>query len=537
MRMTLAGRSATAALALIFAGWVGPGAAAQTLPVGDPIEEYLRILEISGLADLGSFTVRPLPPGDLRQRLGPSAHPWRVRLGGPATAEPGGLNVSVDDPRLRMFVNSRFPLGQNDGVVWQGKGLTTALDAGATLKWGALTVSIRPTILYTQNSSFELAVAPTEYAYPWRAIDLPQRFGPDPFWTIDPGQSELRVDTHGISFGFGTTNLWWGPALRNPIIMGDNAPGIPHGFLGTSGPIGIGIGQLEARWIWGDLDQSDWFGYTAPGDDRFITGLVATYSPSFLPGLSLGATRVFYVAVPDGGTPIGDYFAIFQGVRKKALVSPQNPTGDDEHDQMVSLFGRWVLPESGFELFWEWARNDHSWELRDFLLEPEHSQAYMLGLQKAMALSGDRIFTLSAELTHLEKEPTYLIRGPYQSYYAHHIVTQGYTQRGQVIGAGIGPAGNAQGIGADLYAPWGRAGLMVQRDVRDQDAYFDWALANNMGSCCHNVLYHFGANGLIFKGDFDLGAGLMVTREFQRNFYGLDLWNVNLSLSARWHPN
>jgi hypothetical protein len=29
---------------------------------------------------------------------------------------------------------------------------------------------------------------------------------------------------------------------------------------------------------------------------------------------------------------------------------------------------------------------------------------------------------------------------------------------------------------------------------------------------------------------------MIVTREFNRWFYGLDLWNLNLSLSARWRP-
>jgi len=246
---------------------------------------------------------------------------------------------------------------------------------------------------------------------------------------------------------------------------------------------------------------------------------------------------VFYVAVPEGGIPASDYFAVFQGVRKKALVTPENPTGDDEHDQMLSLFGRWVLPESGFEVYWEWARNDHSWEFRDLLLEPEHSQAYMLGLQKAVRLSGERIVTVRAELTHLEREPTYVLGRASPTYYAHHIVTQGYTQKGQIIGAGIGPGGNAQGLGVDYYAPWGRWQLMLQRDVRDQDAYFEWESANGGDSCCHNVLYHLGANAMKFVGDFDLGAGFIVTREFQRYFYGLDLWNLNLSFSGRWRPN
>jgi len=520
----------------LVAGLVGSGASAQTLPVGDPFEDYLRMLDISGMADVGSFTVRPFGPGDVREWLTAGEHPWRERLAAEADEQDGGVTIRLEDPFLRMFANSRFPMGQNDGAVWQGRGLTAALDVGATMKWRALTVSVRPTLLYAQNRSFDLAPAPTEFDYPWRPIDLPQRFGPDPLWTLDPGQSEVRLDGWAMAVGFGTTNLWWGPARRNPIVMSNNAPGFPHAFLGTSGPVGIGIGELEARWIWGDLDQSEWFGYSAVREDRFITGIVATYGPSFLPGLSLGVTRLFYVAVPPGGTPVSDYFAVFQGIRKKALATPENPTGDDEHDQMLSLFGRWALRDSGFEVYWEWARNDHSWDFRDLLLEPEHSQAYVLGLQKSLALSGNRLLALHFELTRLEREPTYVTGRPSPTYYAHHIVTQGYTQRGQVIGAGIGPGGNAQGLGLDYYAPWGRWQLLLQRDVRDEDAYYTWAIANDVDSCCHNVLYSLGLSGMKFVGDFDLGAGLIATREFNRYFYGLDLWNLNLSLSARWHP-
>lgn len=528
----MAGRSAAlAALLLLVAG----PTAAQNLPVGDPFEDYFRLLQITGGADLGSFTIRPLAPGDFRDRITAPDHPWADRLG---DADPSGedLELILDSPRLRGFANSRFPLGQNDGAVWQGRGFTGALDAGATATWRGLTVSVRPTLLFTENRNFELATAPTEYAYPWRPIDLPQRFGPDAFWTLDPGQSEIRIDTHGVAAGFGTTSLWWGPAIRNPIIMSNNAPGFPHAFVGTSGPVGIGIGDLEAQWIWGDLDESGWFDYPAPGDDRFITGIVAAYSPSFLPGLSLGLTRLFYVNVPPGGTPLKDYFAVFQGVRKRTFITPENPTGDDEHDQLVSLFGRWVLPESGFEVYWEWARNDHAGEIREVLLEPEHSQAYMLGLRKAMQISRNRILGVRFELTHLERAPTWTLRAE-PSYYAHYIVTQGYTQKGQIIGAGIGPGGNAQGLAADYYAPWGHAQVLLQRDVKDNDAYYDWALANGFDSCCHDVVYNYAGSAEAFVGDFDLGAGFIVTREFQRYFYGLDYWNLNLSFSARWHPN
>jgi hypothetical protein len=287
------------------------GIAAQSLRVGDVMEDYLRVLQISGRAGgLGSFAVRPLPAESAEAAV-PSVHPWTGRLGGAAVAGgDGALRLTLTTPKLRAFANSRLPVGLNDGVVWQGRGLTTALDVGAVLQWRALTVEVRPTFLYTQNSSHELAPVTVAdmpiYAYPWREIDWPQRFGPDPFWTADPGRSEARVDAHGVSVGLGTKNLWRGPAIRNPIIMSNNAPGFPHGFLGTDGPLGTGIGEIEGRWIWGRLQQSDWSDPNAASDDRFVTGVVVTYSPSFVEGLSLGATRLFYyVLVRDDGIPLG----------------------------------------------------------------------------------------------------------------------------------------------------------------------------------------------------------------------------------------
>jgi len=192
---------------------------------------------------------------------------------------------------------------------------------------------------------------------------------------VTPGLSGQTLTVAGrAEVGFGTGSPRWGPGIRNSIVMSNNAPGFPHALLGMGEPLRVGIGRIEARWIWGRFQESDWFDPAASRDRRFITGLVATFAPDALEGLTLGLTRVFYVLVPDGGVPLGDYFAVFRGVRKKTFITPENPTGDDEHDQMISLFGRWVLAASGFEVYGERARNDHSFELRDFLLEPEHSQ-------------------------------------------------------------------------------------------------------------------------------------------------------------------
>lgn len=520
--------------------------APQALPVGDPLEDYLRVLQITGRASPGSFTVRPFTLDTALGGLHGTAHPWSERFGGGVSDDGAGAQAgedSFDGPRLsrtsarlRTFLNTGYPSGQNDGVVWQGKGVTSAVDIDVSAAWRGLSASMAPTLLYTQNASFELGPVGVpgmpEYAYPWRRIDYPQRFGPDGFWTLHPGQSEVRLSFRGAALGVGTRSLWWGPGIRNAIVMSNNAPGFPHAFLGTAAPVDIGIGTVEAQWIWGRLARSEWFD-PAADSRRFFTGAVLTYSPDFLDGLSLGATRVFMAYLPDGGLPIGDYFLVFQGATKSGLTTPENPSGDDETNQLLSLFGRWALPESGFEVYVEWARNDHAWDLTDLVLEPAHSQGYTLGLQNVEELSNGRLLALRAELTHLDAGPPSDVRSKI-TYYDHHIVTEGYTHRGQIIGAAVGPGGNAQYLGADLYAAWGRAGVFVERRVHDNDAYFEWALDTGREFCCHHVSLSTGVSGLVFVDDFDLGAGFAFNRDLNRYFDGPNASNMTLSLSAAW---
>lgn len=524
-------------LVLACLGVPGQPATAQSLEVGDPIESYLRALQISGLAELGSFTVRPLVETTASAASG--GHPWadRYTWSGPVPSADSAIRWSGADARLRAFANTSHPYGANDGVIWQGRGVTTAVDARASAAWKRVSITLNPTLVHNQNHHFELAdvrdPSMPRYAYPWRKVDLPQRFGPDGFWTFDLGQSEITVDWKGGRFGVGTGNLWWGPGVQNAIVMSNNAGGFPHASLSTRQPLDIGIGTLEGQWIWGRLAQSDWFDPSEALTERFITGLVVSYTPSFLDGLTVGGTRVFQEHVQEGGVDFGDYFLVLQGLAKSGQSTSGNPTGNDERDQLVSLFARWALVESGFEAYVEWARNDHAWNLRDFVLEPEHSQGYTLGFQKVAAVSSARAILLRGELTHLEAPPTFQLRGR-GTYYAHGIVTQGYTHGGQVIGAGVGPGGNAQYVGVDYYAPWGRGSFSATRRVTDNDAFWVWAAENGASFDRHDVSLDFGGNVLLLRGNHELGGGMTLTRQFNRYFYGRDGWNLNLSLSARW---
>lgn len=513
-------------------------AAAQQLPVGDPREEYLRVLQVIGSAGGGSFTVRPRSLFDALGEVGADTlHPWHGRLTPPTRRPLGGWgDVTVVDPGLRLFMNSAFPDGANDGPVWQGQGLTAALDGGATVSMGPLTVTAHPLATWTQNGAFDEAAVRVAGAspddYPWRVIDLPQRRKGGSFARLYPGDSSVRLRGPGLEVGFGTENLWWGPALRNPIIMSNNAAGFPHAFLGTNHPIDVTIGTLEAQWLFGRLQASD--GFTADTIGRYITGAVVAFTPRGT-GLTLGIERMFYAGMPEGGLGLADYLLVVQGVEKKNFSSGTNPSGDDNADQLFGAFARWVLPESGFESWVEWTRNDHGWDIRDYFLEPEHAQAYTVGFRKAQTLVGRRLLAVWGEITHLERSVTARGRAV-PTYYSHHIVKAGYTQRGEIIGAALGPGGNGQAVGADLYAPWGKAEFFVSRRVRDNDAYWDLAAPGyGFKACCHDASLDVGGGGLWWVGDKELTLRGVLTRELNRYFVSLnDVWSFRVEASARW---
>lgn len=434
----------------------------------------------------------------------------------------------VHDPTLTSVFYSQFPEDRNEGAFTPGRDMSAALDVGASFRTGGLTVTFRPMIGWVQNGDFALApvevAGQPEYAYPWRTIDAPQRFGPDPFWIVDPGQSEIRYQTHGASVSLGTTNLWWGPGRQNAIIMSNNAAGFPHAALETARPLDVGIGTVEAQWIFGRLRSSDWFDPAVADPGRYITGAAVTFSPDFwdLDGLSLGASRIFYAQVPEGGIPLGEYFLIIQTPIKDNLVTPDNPTGQDLRDQMFSLFARWVLPESGFEAYAEWARNDHADNTLGYFLALGTSQAFTLGFQKAAELPNGSVLVFNGELTHLSNETDPRL----PQYYAHWAVPRGYTNRGQIIGAGIGTAANSQQVGADLFARWGKASVYVRRLIRDANAQRDRSTDGELT---------LGSTLTLFRGPVDVVGGL--ERSWRFNWYfsgGSDRANLRLSLGARW---
>ena len=439
---------ALAAVALAStAGAAEPCAAGATLVLdglGEPWDDLLR----------SAYTAGAVPPSPRVIRRG-GAHPEPLCAEGAelpwtppasARAEPGASYVRAVPLRLAAAFNSRYPSGQNDGLLWAGRGASAMLSGGVAARLGPVSAAIAPELAWSENATF--AIVPTglpgdgRFLNPYygTSIDYPQRFGAAPYYAWAPGQSYLRADLFNVGLGVSTENLWFGPGIRNAITMSNAGPGFPHAFIGTSRPADIWIGTVEILAYWGRLERSR---YMPDATHPLISGVVLDYTPRWVPDLTIGLSRNYAQVWHD--LRARDWFAAFQPFTKKDLGSWYGPdasgeVGNNPNDnQLASLFFRWRFPESAVEVYGEWAREDHEASIYQTIREPDHSQAWLIGMEKIWR-AGPRWIRFQAELVNLnEVRPLGAKRGT-PVYYIHGNDLS-WTNEGQLLGSWVGPGG------------------------------------------------------------------------------------------------
>lgn len=398
-------------------------------------------------------------------------------------ASRGGLDFALIRPDVEAAWNSEIPFSLNDGDLWSGRGLSTSIRIGGRADWGPLSIIVAPQLSHYQNLDTPVIAADSSgysaYASPWHAgteasLDLPIRFGNAATTLISPGQSSITLTAGPLAIGAATESLWWGPGRRNGIVMSDNAGGIPHAFARTARPIDLRIARVEARVIAGVLSESLYFDRDTANDYRSFSGGVITVAPMRPEGLTLGLARGVIGAIDrpeDFYRDAGDVFTRWD--EPIPLVARDRDEPLLGSDQVFSLFGRWVFPNDGVELYGEWAWLETPRSVRQLLQVPNYGRGYTVGAQWVGTRSGSPIFQLSAEATTLERSPAARQR-PTASFYLGRTTAQGYTQRGQIIGAAVGPGGSGQWVeGRYLFAGGnGSVGATLGRIRWENDIFY-----------------------------------------------------------------
>ncbi|MET0397509.1 MAG: hypothetical protein ABW277_11840 [Longimicrobiaceae bacterium] len=483
--------------------------------IGSAQEDLARVRQLLGRGSTDGFLVRSPSSRD-----GASAGP--------------GVRWSVIPAEAELAWNSDIPFSLNDGALWAGRGLSAQVTAGLRVAAGPVALVLAPQFTWSQNREFELvsqdSAGRSVFFPPWYAgdltVDLPIRFGDRPIAMVGPGQSSLTVTAGPVAAGAATENQWWGPGMHTAVVMSNHAEGFPHVFLRTAAPVRTRIGAFEGKWVVGGLSESLFFDADEGNDFRSLSGLAATFRPAPVPDLTLGVARVVYVSLNGRSELPRRAFDVFRHWERPRVVTEAIPSSGSAvadsfrvslanpgFDQILSVFGRWVFPQSGLEVYGEWARLELPASVTEMLNQPGHSQGYTLGAQWARPLRGAAILRLQTELSYLEESSTFNNR-PVPSYYVGNSVPQGYTHRGQVVGAATGPGSSSQWLAGDYLAGGWRLGAFGGRVRWDNDVYgTSFAIFKEVG---HDVSVFGGLRGGLRL----LGADFFaeVSREVRYNY-------------------
>lgn len=385
---------------------------------------------------------------------------------------------------MQQVYNTHHPFGGNDGSLIPARGVSAKISGGIQLRYRKWSVTLQPELVVSQNNPFETFFTQnydTTWSryYQWlNKSDIPERFGKTAYQKIFGGQSSIRYNTNGFSLGLSTENIWWGPGTRNALIMSNNAPGFFHFTFNSTAPLQTGVGSFEWQLVAGELNSS---GILPPESNRvytnsagylyqpknetgrYLTGMVLSWQPKWIKGLYIGFAKASYLYKTDI-SGIADILPL-EGIVKS------NSQKQGKKASLGSLFARYVMPEERAEFYIEFGRNDKSPNLINIIGDNSYPRAYIAGFRKLFPARNNSYIEFSSEVSQIQLPAVKGLIQNAQSWYLHDHVRQGYTHRGQVLGAGIGPGSNSQMVGIAWVKGIRKVALGFERTVRNEDFY------------------------------------------------------------------
>jgi hypothetical protein len=421
-------------------------------------------------------------------------------------------------------------------------GFQSYLSTGIFAKLGFFELQLQPEFVYGQNRSFtgfggdfSIPVLQSRFFY-WNNGDNPERFGSSSNTRMWWGQSSAMLNFGAFAFGISTENIWWGPGQFNSLTFSDNAEGFPHVTLVTKKPARTFIGNFEGQLIIGRLENSPlpptqndflneryFIGFN--GDWRYLNGISINYNPVFLPNLFFGFNRTFQQYNDMRGDEFLDWFPIFEVFQKQEFFLDGNSIEYDNNgkDQQVVLSFRYLVPSAKFEIYGEYGRRDHGYTWREFIINPEHARAFLVGFQKLITLQkSDEFLQIRGEYTHQQESINRYIRYPgligNQTWHTHGIA-RGFVNRGEALGVGAGVGSNVMTLEVSKVSKLSKQGVLFERLENHQDFFYR----------------AFGRNP-IRKPWIDYSIGLLWDQSFEKLTLGSKLQLIT-SFNYQWQSN
>ena len=444
----------------------------------DFLTDYLRNQQLIGitsdsskLEDAYSFTIRPLTLNNGIEKL--------------YNTKPYKKGIFLLPMVLNSTFNSHHPVGQNFGAMLPTTSPQVYVSSGIYFKNKRWEFQFQPEIIYSNNAPFETFkhdnYDPIWWSYyKWlNNIDAPEQFGIKPILKAFPGQSKIQFNFYkDISVGISTQNIWWGPGIKNSLLMTNNAAGFLHLSLQTNKPILTKWGAIEAQMVFGKLDNSGIFPpdtnrvmnavklyTTKPTNWRYFTGYTFSFQPKWVPGLFLGASKSTSIYNNKMSGPLD--LVPFAGL----LVS--NAEKANLKASYGSIFFRYVLKEARAEVYAEYGRNDRGASIINLITDKNYNRGYVVGFRKITNANRHHLrFEVTTEFTNLQATNAQEIYNA-KSWYINTNVRQGYTQLGKILGAGIGPGSKSQSIDISVLKRKTKIGVTLERIDHNNDFYYN----------------------------------------------------------------
>lgn len=451
-----------------------------------------------------------------------------------------GLDLRIYGPEWFSSYNTKAPFGVNDGALWQGRGYNTSMTTGLRLEGYGFELTLKPQLSWSENLEFEIMPSKrgNGFGHYYTNCDAPQRFGDSSFWTYDWGDTEIRWSWNTFTVGFGTQSVWLGPNYLYPLLLSNNAATFPKFDVGlrktsvTIPWIDYYLGDIEGRFVIGKLSESDYFDNDTSNDKNQLVLWSVSFAPSFVDGLTVGLNKVCISKWDDSRAR--DYLNPFyaQNRWRKDIF------GNNGEDQKASITVDWLFEKVGTEFYAEVGIDDYLSEGLKFFgyaRYPFHTMSYSVGMEKSLVISKSKNLygKFNFEWNNTEPSQDYQMWGPY-NFGTHSQILQGYTNRGQWLGSGIGYGGNSQYLSFTLYRPRGFDRLFIARNNPDNS--YLWGKCTTTDTTTMAAKYYTAYKANFYTG-FEtmwyLWKGLSIDAGFAYNLIINPLYNPGYTGTGR----
>jgi hypothetical protein len=298
--------------------------------------------------------------------------------------------------RTELFFNDNAPNLENTSDKWVGKGMSFYQGFRLAYTNKYLSLSFEPYYFTSQNKDYskdwqeyyntQINSFDFETDQPWRMLKFSRLndnrpHGDESYNITGIREAQLYLHYNGLGIGFSNANMWWGSGYFTSLNMTNNTRGFPHLMIGTIQEQRIKDFGINFRYIFADSLK-----YNAA--KPFYTAITSTITYYSEPTITLGFSRAYLSGGHyTGGETITRKEAMLLPFEQLYLedkqTNPEDPlSAVDIWDQILVGYFTMTFSKIGLVVFVEYGRDDHAWDKEDFIRQPDHTAASIIGLRK-----------------------------------------------------------------------------------------------------------------------------------------------------------